>query len=641
MMRALAFLLLSFVAATTTADDRGQARGEEWRFWGASPGGVRFSPLRQIDRRNVKSLARAWTYDTGEIRLGRGAGDAFPKPGFTTTPLVVDGLLYLSTASSRVMALEAETGKEVWVFDPQAGKAEREFAAQRGVSYWEAPAKTGAACERRILFGTVDCRLIALDAKTGRPCSDFGDRGAVDLRADDGQRFVEKPSWGSRITAPPAIFEDIVITGRALEESPGRGPNGDVRAYDVRTGKPRWRFHTVPRPGEFGHDTWEGDSWKDRMGVNVWSVMSVDTERGLVFLPLGSPASDFYGGDRKGANLFGNSIVALDARTGERRWHFQMVHHDLWDYDMPAQPVLVTVMRDGKEVPGVLQVTKMGFVYVFHRETGQPLFPVEERPVPASTVPGEWTSPTQPFPVKPLPLGRTSITSDQLSSVTPDSAKTCRTRFDDAKNGSIFTPLGLDKGIFFPGLHGGGHWGGAAYDPTTGLAYIGANEIGAYGYIKKTDEGSALPYRLSGILDDIWFVDENNWPCQQPPWGTLNALDVSTGEYLWRVPLGQVDELEKRGVPRTGRQNLGGAIVTAGGLVFVGATADRRFRAFDAKTGAELWTAEVPANAHATPMTFQGKDGRQYVVIAAGGGGFWRRLSSTLSDELIAFALPR
>jgi quinate dehydrogenase (quinone) len=634
-----AAVLLALVASHGRGEDRGQSNPDEWRYWGASPGGVRYSPLADINRQNVVKLQEVWTYDAGEIALGR--GEPSFKAGFTTTPLVVGGVLYLSTPSSRVIALEPETGEQLWVFDPQAGKPVREWNAHRGVSYWEGKVRSGKPCERRIVFGTVDSRLMAIDARTGKPCSDFGQGGQVDLRAEDGHRFQEETSFGSRITAPPAIYKDLAITGRALQESPGRGPNGDVRAYDVRTGKLVWRFHTVPRPGELGHDTWPADGWQDRSGTNVWSVMSVDSENGLVFLPLGSPASDFYGGDRKGANLFGNALVALDAATGQRRWHFQMVHHDLWDYDVPAQPVLVTVKRGGKAIPAVAQVTKMGFVYVLDRLTGKPLFPVEERPVPKSEVPGEWTAPTQPFPLKPAPLSRTSINRADLSRVTPESAKACEALFDDAVNGSIFTPLGTGKGIFYPGLHGGGHWGGGAFDPTTGLLYVGANEVGALGFIKKTKEGSALPYGLSGVLDDIWFSDPQGWPCQAPPWGTLSAIDVSTGEYAWKVPLGQVDELEARGLPRTGRQNLGGAIVTAGGLVFIGATVDHRFRAFDAKTGKELWSVSVPANAHANPMTFRGKDGRQYVVITAGGGGFWRRLSAQIADTVVAFALPK
>ena len=617
-----------------------QARVEEWRYWGGSPEGIRFSPLAQIHRGNVARLQPAWTYDAGEIALGRGQPDF--KANFPTTPLVVAGVLYLSTPSSRVIALDPESGREMWAFDPQAGKAVREFNAHRGVSYWEAARLEGQPCERRILSGTVDGRLLALDAATGRLCPDFGREGYVSLAEEDGHRWPQEPSWSSyRITAPPAIYNDLVITGCAQQESPGRGPYGDVRAYDVRSGKPVWRFHLVPRPGEAGHETWEGDSWQDRLGANVWSVMSVDPERGMIFLPVGGAAHDFYGGDRKGQNLFASSLVALDAATGKRLWHFQMVHHDLWDYDVPAQPVLFTLRRGGKEIPAVAQVTKMGFVYVLDRLQGQPLFPVEERPVPASEVPGEAAWPTQPFPTKPAPLSRLSITRAELSKVTPESQATCASLFDAATNGSIFTPLGLKPTIFFPGLHGGGNWGGGALDPRHNLLYVGANEVGAYLRIRPLAPEAPLPYALGTILSDVWFVDEKGWPCQQPPWGTLNAIDLDTGETVWKVPLGTVEELEQKGLPKTGRQSLGGAIVTAGGLVFIGATVDKRFRAFDAKTGKELWSFPLPAHAHANPMTFRGRSGRQYVVIAAGGGGFWRALSRDIADTLIAFALPR
>jgi quinoprotein glucose dehydrogenase len=613
----------------------------EWRHWGGTPGGVRFSPLRQIHRGNVARLAPAWTYRTGELALGL-AHSAF-RAAFSTTPLVARGRLYLSTPSSRVIALDPDTGRELWTFDPQAGRRVREFNAHRGVTYWEAaPGTERGTCDRRVLTGTVDGRLFALDPETGRPCMDFGQAGFVDLREELQGRWPQDPSFGTiRITSPPVVYRDLVVTGYAQQESPGRGPYGDVRAYDVRSGREVWRFHNVPRPGELGNDTWEGESWQDRMGANVWSVMSVDVERGIVFLPIGSPTADFYGGDRKGMNLFGNSLVALDASTGRRLWHFQMVHHDLWDYDLPAQPVLFTFRADGREVPAVAQVTKMGFVYVLDRVTGKPLFPVEERAVPPSEVPGEAAWPTQPFPTKPPPLSRVSLTREDLSRVTPESADVCRALFDRSTGGSIFTPTGLKPTIFFPGLHGGGDWGGGALDPETGLFYVAANEDGAVAEMRPTAPGSPLPFRWQPRGEDLWFRDANGWPCQAPPWGTLNAVDLGRGEIAWRVPLGVVDELAARGVAKTGVQSLGGGIVTAGGLVFIGATVDRRFRAFDAKTGEELWSYRLPASAHANPITFSGRDGRQYVVIAAGGGGFSRDLSRTVSDSLLAFALPK
>jgi quinoprotein glucose dehydrogenase len=443
-----------------------------------------------------------------------------------------------------------------------------------------------------------------------------------------------------RVTSPPAVYQDLVITGALVPESPGRGPSGDVRAFDVRTGKLIWRFHTVPRPGEMGHETWAGDSWRDRTGANVWSVMSVDGERGLVFLPIGSPAYDFYGGDRKGQNLFGNSLVALKAETGQLVWHYQMVHHDIWDYDLPAQPNLITVRHQGREVAAVAQVTKMGFVFLLDRLTGKPLFPVEERPVPASKVPGEATWVTQPFPLKPPPLARQkAVTRSELSQVTPESGKYCAELFDQVISGGIFTPPGTELTLWFPGTLGGATWSGASFDPRTGYLYVNVNELGAIGAMRPQPEGSAVPFRRSSPQGEYArFWDRNQWPCQPPPWGTLNAVDVNKGEIVWRVPLGVVDELEARGITGTGAPNMGGSIVTAGGLVFIAGTGDSRFRAFDAQTGKELWSAKLEASGHATPATYQGKSGQQFIVIAAGGGGYF---SKTGADALVAFALSK
>jgi quinoprotein glucose dehydrogenase len=573
----------------------------DWPSWGGDAHGTRYSPLTQINAANVSKLQRAWTFHTGEeLRKN--------NPAFEATPLLIHGVLYFNTASSRVFALEPEAGKKLWEYDAQAGATgPRKANVSRGVSYWE------NGDDRRILYATYDARLIELDARTGKPIRGFGDEGIVNLRTGAADKF---PDLKYSVTSPPAIFRDLAITGSEVPESPGRGPSGIVRAYNVKTGKLAWTFHTIPQPGEPGNDTWEKDSWRDRTGANVWGLMSVDAERGIVYLPVGSASYDFYGADRKGANLYANSLVALDAATGQRKWHFQMVHHDIWDYDLPAQPVLFA-WKGG--VPAVAQVTKMGLVFVLNRVTGEPLFPVEERAVFRSDVPGEESWPTQPVPVKPPPLARVSITKDDLTTI-PESREYCRKLFDGLVSHGLFTPYLKAPTLVLPGTLGGATWSGGSFDPKLGYLFVNTNETGAVGQIvdgkRRNERGSYAR-----------FWDEENRLCVKPPWGQLTAVNLMTGDFAWRVPLG---------IEPTGAPNLGGSIATAGGVVFIAGTTDSRFRAFDSKSGKLLWETKLEASGHAVPMTFLGRDGKQYVVIAAGGAGYF---PTNPSDVLAAFRI--
>jgi quinoprotein glucose dehydrogenase len=680
-----------------------------WPNHGRDPGHQQRSPLAQIHKGNVKDLRVAWTYRTG---------DASPegRSQIQCNPIVVDGVLYGTSPQLKVFALDAATGRERWVFDPFAGgKAAHSLGVNRGLTYWE------DEDDRRILVAAGE-RLYALDAGTGRPVPSFGEQGSVSLR--DG---LDRDTTGLYVLSntPGAVYQDLLILGTRVSEGPGASAPGHVRAYDVRTGKRRWIFHTIPHPGELGYDTWPADAWHRAGGANVWSGISVDEERGLVFLPTGSAAFDFWGGNRHGENLFANCLLVLKAATGERVWHYQLVRHDLWDRDLPAAPVLVRVRRDGKKVDAVAQVTKSGHVFLFERETGRPLFPIEERPAPPSDLEGESAWPTQPLPVLPRPFARQRLTEADLNDLDPESHRDLLERFRRLRSNGQWVPPSREGTVIFPGFDGGGEWGGSAYDEETGLLYVNSNEMpwvltlvkidrarestdaargrvtyeqhcavchgldqrgdpqGQYPALVGLREGRTreevdrivaagqgvmpsfamltpgqrrellaflfgdpprpvepgedppdltVPYTHTGYNR---FLDRNGYPAVKPPWGTLNAIDLGTGRIRWTRPLGELPELTARGIPPTGTENYGGPVVTAGGLVFIAATRDEKLRAFDKDTGERLFETTLPAGGYATPSTYS-VGGRQYVVIACGGG----KMGTKSGDAYVAFSLP-
>ena len=606
----------------------------DWPMYGHDSASTRYSPLTQINTQNVKNLVPAWTYHMKKDgpqshsagAVGRGGG----RRSSEATPIMVNGVLYMPTPYGTVIALDPETGKELWSHKLDHGRP-----AGRGVAYWHGDAKTPAS----ILFGTSDGRLTSLNAATGKLTTGFGVNGAVNIRP-----FVQNGITTAQfdITSPVTIYKNLVITGGQLQESPGVGASGDVLAWDVHTGKLVWRFHSVPHPGETGNDTWPAKGWKYRSGTNVWGFMSVDVERGLVFLPYGSPSYDFYGADRKGKNLFGNSLVALNADTGKLVWYFQTVHHDTWDYDLESSPVLIDVKQNGETIPAVAIIGKAGLMFILDRRNGKPVFGVEERPIPASDVPGEAQWPTQPFPVKPLPLGRHSFSPEEIATVTPEHNKFCTDMLateGGMKSGGPYTSYGSKLTIVFPGTLGETNWPGMSYNPDLGYLFINTSDIADVGKVAKVEEGADPPYERNspwGLYVRFWDADKF-WPCQQPPWGELWAINVNTGDVAWKIPFGVDEELEAKGVHGTGTLNFGGSIATAGGLVFIAATKDQHFHAFEAATGKLLWETKLDTGSYTVPMTYAGKNGKQYIVLTASGGSFY---DTTAGDSVIAFALP-
>ncbi len=666
---------------------------QDWATYGGAPENDHYSPLAQINRRNVKQLTVAWSFDTGE------AG------GLQTSPLEVEGVLYGITPTQKIFALDAITGKLLWKFDSGI----RGTQPDRGLSYW-ADGK-----EKRLLVGVMNY-VYALDAATGAPITSFGKSGRIDLREDLGR---DPSSLSIYLTSPGVIYKDLLIVGgREPETLPA--PPGDIRAYDVRSGRLRWSFHTIPRPGEFGYDTWPREAWKSSGAANNWTGMSLDPKRGIVYVPTGSAAMDFYGGDRLGDNLFADCLLALNAETGERIWHFQEVRHDIWDRDLPSPPVLLTVKRNGKPVDAIAQTTKQGVVYLFDRTKGTPLFPVEYRKFPASTVPGESAAAEQPFPVKPAPFSRQRLSEDGLTMRTPEVHQWALGQFRKFISAGQFVPFSVGKDtVVFPGFDGGAEWGGPAVDRETGVLYVNANDVAWTGALtENTGEGSvrsiyltqcgvchgekmegsppempsligavdrntpaevtsvirngkgrmqgfpnltdeqvfalvnyistgeskelissgpssaSMKYRFTGYHK---FLDPEGYPAVAPPWGTLTAINLNTGEHGWQIPLGEYPELAAKGQDKTGTENYGGPVVTAGGLVFIGASNfDKKFRAFDKATGNLLWETKLPFSGNATPITYE-VNGRQFVVIAAGGGKDPR---SGSGGVYVAFALP-
>jgi len=641
-------LLSLFCAVVAASAALGQGSGNtDWPNYGNDPGGMRYSSLAQINRENVSKLQVAWIFHTGDISDGKGDSK---RSGFETTAILVDGTLYFTTPFNRVIALDPETGKQRWAYDPKIELTldYGDGLVNRGVATWiDTRRSSGQACRRRIYEATQDARLLALDAATGKPCLDFGEYGQVNLRSVPGYRA----GW-YHMTSPPTVIDDLVVIGSAIDDNQrATMPDGVVRAFDARSGALRWSWDPIPVASAAGPNHGKEDKERHSGAANAWSIMSVDQQRDLIFVPTGSASPDYYGGLRPGDNKWANSVVALHAKTGEIAWGFQLVHHDLWDYDTAAPPLLTTLRHEGEKVDVVIQGNKTGFLYVLNRDTGRPIFPVEERRVPASDVPGELASPTQPFPVAPPPLAPQTISAEDAWGPTAQDRETCRNWIRGLRNEGIFTPPSLQGTLAVPGNIGGMTWSGYAFDPQHNLLVANTNNLVAKVKLipradfwkdeVRAEEGDYAPQAGTPYgLFRRFLQSPSDLPCTAPPWGLLTAVDMTEGKIRWQVPLGSMQDFGGKQPPVPGGSiSLGGPIVTAGGLVFIAGTFDPYIRAFDIETGKELWKAKLPASGNATPMTYQlGPKGKQYLVIAA--GGHPKITEESLGDALVAFTLP-
>jgi quinoprotein glucose dehydrogenase len=603
--------LVAMMVPTLLGAQRGASAN--WPQYGGTPENNHYSTLSQITPQNVSRLQVAWTYDTK---------DEFPRSEMQANPIVIDGVLYAESPKLRVFALDAATAKELWSFDPTGGRGSTQRFRHRGVTV------TGD----RVL-ATYRNFIWALDRKTGKPILSFGDSGRVDMR-----NAFDRPATSITISAstPGVVHNGLFIIGSSVPEALPSAP-GDLRAYDVKTGALKWVFHTIPRPGEDGYETWPPDAWKVSGGANAWAGVTVDPLRGIVFAATGSASFDFYGANRHGDNLYANTVLAIDARTGRKLWHFQTIKHDLWDWDLPTAPTLVNVVRDGRRVDAVAQVSKIGFVYLLDRVRGTSLFPIEYRPVGASSIEGERAADAQPFPTKPPPFTRQYLDSSILTTRTPAAHASALADFRAFGTRGLFDPPRLPGTIVYPGFDGGGEWGGPAFDPETALLYVNSNDMPWLLKMAADTTATATSLMKYRTTVNIPWADPDGYPAITPPWGTLNAIDLNAGTIKWQIPFGEYPALAAQGVPTTGTDSYGGAIVTQNGLLIIGATTyDKKLRVFDKATGKLLWETTLPASGNATPSTYM-VNGRQYIVIACGGG----KNGAESGGKYVAFALPR